>query len=151
MNRRGFLASILALGAAPAIVRAGSLMQLWVPRQQIFGIGRLMGFPDDGSLYIALFTSDSGLVAVCNEATYEGYARQEVQRDVASFLVENNVVKNAKEIVFPVREDGVFSVDGFSIIDERGVPVASGLLSTRLTISQGVTPSFKPESIIIEA
>lgn len=28
MNRRGFLGSILALGAAPAIVRADSLMRI---------------------------------------------------------------------------------------------------------------------------
>lgn len=32
MNRRGFLGSILALGAAPAIVRADSLMRI-VPRE----------------------------------------------------------------------------------------------------------------------
>lgn len=46
MNRRGFLGSILALGAAPAIVRASSLMKLallrppggvWVD----FGSGRM--------------------------------------------------------------------------------------------------------------
>lgn len=36
MNRRGFLTSILALGAAPAIVRAESLMKLWVPPQEIW-------------------------------------------------------------------------------------------------------------------
>ena len=35
MNRRGFLGSILALGAAPAIVRAESLMTLWVPSQEV--------------------------------------------------------------------------------------------------------------------
>lgn len=34
MNRRGFLGSILALGAAPAIVRADSLMRI-VPREAI--------------------------------------------------------------------------------------------------------------------
>lgn len=31
MNRRGFLASILAAGAAPAIIKADSLMRLWAP------------------------------------------------------------------------------------------------------------------------
>jgi hypothetical protein len=31
MNRRGFLGSILAAGAAPSIVSAGSLMQIWTP------------------------------------------------------------------------------------------------------------------------
>lgn len=32
MNRRGFLSSVIALGASPAIVRAESMMKLWVPR-----------------------------------------------------------------------------------------------------------------------
>lgn len=35
MDRRGFLGSILALGAAPAIVRADSLMKLWTPQQAL--------------------------------------------------------------------------------------------------------------------
>lgn len=35
ITRRGFLKSMLALGAAPAIVRAESLMKLWVPPQDI--------------------------------------------------------------------------------------------------------------------
>lgn len=44
MNRRGFLAGILAAAAAPAIVKSGSLMPIYVPRQTIikpdeFGLG----------------------------------------------------------------------------------------------------------------
>lgn len=35
MNRRGFLGSILALGAAPAIVSATSLMPIWVPADEV--------------------------------------------------------------------------------------------------------------------
>lgn len=31
VTRRGFLTGMLALGAAPAIVRAESLMRIWVP------------------------------------------------------------------------------------------------------------------------
>jgi hypothetical protein len=33
MNRRGFLGAILTAAAAPAIVRAGSLMPIWLPQQ----------------------------------------------------------------------------------------------------------------------
>lgn len=33
MNRRGFLKSILAIGVAPAVVRAESLMPLWTPER----------------------------------------------------------------------------------------------------------------------
>lgn len=35
-TRRGFLLGMLALGAAPAIVRAESLMRIWVPPQEIW-------------------------------------------------------------------------------------------------------------------
>lgn len=36
MNRRGFLGSILALGAAPAIVKAESLMRIAAPAAEVF-------------------------------------------------------------------------------------------------------------------
>lgn len=35
MNRRGFLASMLALAAAPAIVKAENLMKIYVPRDEL--------------------------------------------------------------------------------------------------------------------
>jgi hypothetical protein len=35
MNRRGFLQTCLALAAAPAIVRAESIMRIWTPPQNI--------------------------------------------------------------------------------------------------------------------
>lgn len=38
MNRRGFLGTILALGAAPAIVRADSLMRIIVPGRPILDV-----------------------------------------------------------------------------------------------------------------
>jgi hypothetical protein len=43
ITRRGFLTGMLALGAAPAIVRAASLMPIWVPPQELM-IGRYEGF-----------------------------------------------------------------------------------------------------------
>lgn len=38
MNRRGFLSAMLAAGTAPAIVKASSLMPLWVPRANPYEI-----------------------------------------------------------------------------------------------------------------
>lgn len=35
MNRRGFLGAMLAAAAAPAIVKAESLMPIWVPKQEL--------------------------------------------------------------------------------------------------------------------
>jgi hypothetical protein len=36
MNRRGFLGSILAAAAAPAIIKVENAMRLWVPRQTLY-------------------------------------------------------------------------------------------------------------------
>ena len=42
MQRRSFLASILTAGAAPAIIKADSLMKLWVPpARRIIPVGYL--------------------------------------------------------------------------------------------------------------
>lgn len=45
MNRRGFLAGILAGTAAPSIVRSESLMRLWVPPQGVWHRGGLVSSP----------------------------------------------------------------------------------------------------------
>lgn len=50
MNRRGFLGSILALGAAPAIVRADSLMRV-VPRETTILTPEFKKSVFDGSIW----------------------------------------------------------------------------------------------------
>ena len=67
MDRRSFLSSILALGAAPAIVRADSLMRI-VPRETLVEV--------PGSLYARLYaratfaapTADWGEVFIVNQS-----------------------------------------------------------------------------------
>ena len=62
MNRRSFLSSILALGAAPAIVRADSLMRI-VPREALVEV--------PGSLYArATFAADDTYVLVVSPSDY---------------------------------------------------------------------------------
>ena len=49
MNRRGFLTSILALGAAPAIVKASSLMkvqEIWLPENNIISQSGIILYGD---------------------------------------------------------------------------------------------------------
>ncbi len=49
ITRRGFLKSILALGAAPAICKAENLMKIYVPKQGIFiptGFGLMTWNPE---------------------------------------------------------------------------------------------------------
>lgn len=46
ITRRGFLTGMLALGAAPAIVRAESLMRIWVPRQEVLTLDMIRALRD---------------------------------------------------------------------------------------------------------
>ena len=56
MQRRSFLTSILALGAAPAIVKADSLMRIVPPKLMVpgrgFVISQVMSFPPPGDVMI---------------------------------------------------------------------------------------------------
>ncbi len=53
LNRRQFLGSILALAAAPAIVRASSLMKVPVRQTQLFGAAYDLGGPESLVMYDA--------------------------------------------------------------------------------------------------
>jgi hypothetical protein len=59
MNRRGFIGSILAAGAAPSIVSSGSLMQIWTPVQ----VAWLDGMHDDAAAIYAWSTGQRALGA----------------------------------------------------------------------------------------
>jgi len=75
VSRRGFLTGMLALGAAPAIVRAESLMRLWVPPQTLMPmeIGRYEGFrfitsdalPDELTYYVDRAAMNRDYTAYC--------------------------------------------------------------------------------------
>ena len=76
MNRRGFLSSCLALAAAPAIVRADSLMRI-VPRNT--GIITFDGCDQwmDPN-YPAIFDcDDGGLASICHRTFVENRAQIE--------------------------------------------------------------------------
>ena len=45
-TRRGFLLGMLALGATPAIVRAESLMRIWVPPQEVLTLDMIRAARD---------------------------------------------------------------------------------------------------------
>jgi len=67
-TRRGFLKSILALAAAPAIVKASSLMPIYVPKPEVFTFGTgdftveaWMSPVNDGWHHIALVKDSTGV------------------------------------------------------------------------------------------
>lgn len=74
IQRRSFLGSILALAAAPSIVRASSLMPLWVPPKAIIWGD---GVHDDAAGLAALF---AGLPYVIKAASAGVIRRDEAGR-----------------------------------------------------------------------
>lgn len=78
ITRRGLLAGILAAGAAPAIVRAGSIMPIWVPKAQIISLS--------GDFTLEVVTDKRLVVTQGNQMRWEdkpegGWIRFVIQRD----------------------------------------------------------------------
>lgn len=112
MNRRGFLASCLALCAAPAIVRASSLMPIVVRRPSPTPLD--LGFPWSFALLGA-----SGLIA-----------NQLVRVDHSAFkriyddFGQGNFHVYQQPITFPVSQEGM-TVTGIALVDSAGNTITS--------------------------
>ena len=74
MNRRNFLASMLAACAAPAIIKADSLMQIARPTRFAYSEGGLL-IPD-GMMLVSLLDKRHGVVfsELMQQFPYPGYA-----------------------------------------------------------------------------
>lgn len=94
MNRRGFLGAILACGVAPAIVRAESLMKIYVPQQKIIlrdlsayslywvGFDPANGISDSSAMCIVTIDSKGNRIYSTSEmnATSEEGMKEVIQR-----------------------------------------------------------------------
>ncbi len=98
MNRRDFIASILAAGVAPAFVRSESLMRLWVPKRK--GILEILSGPP----YMSdeLIQLPNGVIAGCHPMP---------------------LVLSTKQIVFfndagmyYINENGIATIHGYPVI-----------------------------------
>jgi hypothetical protein len=69
MNRRGFLGSIIAMAAAPAIVKASSLMpgRVWTPTLKTGWMAWNAGFLSDHGLW----TPDKSLVFIAEHNSFD--------------------------------------------------------------------------------
>jgi hypothetical protein len=84
MNRRGFLAAILAAASAPAIVQADSLMRIFVPPQEIVILWGDGAHDDTAALQRWM---NGGRVF-----TPEGMLRSSSQLTSQSFLISSTVI-----------------------------------------------------------
>lgn len=105
-------------------------------------------------LYISLHTADptetgTQLTSECN---YTGYARVPVARNGAGFTVTGDLAKNAGIVTFPTCTGGNNVITHAGIgLDQTGAGTLlfTGALDFPLAISNGITPEFRNENIII--
>jgi hypothetical protein len=126
---------------------ATGLLDLVFNNTALAGIGS--GLPASttaGSLYLALHTANPGAGGnqSTSEATYTGYARLAVARSTGGWTISGDAYQNAAAIAFPAATAGSETETYFSIgsaATGAGEILLSGVLTTPLAVSSGITPT----------
>jgi hypothetical protein len=126
------------------------LLKLIFNNTDVADIGDASGLQNsatEGSLYVALHTSDPGEAGAqnTNEISYTGYGRVAVARNTGGWTVSNNEATNAGAINFGACSAGSGTATHFSVgtaSSGTGKLLYSGALTASLAISAGITPSF---------
>jgi len=100
-----------------------------------------------GSLYVSLHTADPGEAGdqTTNETAYTSYARVAVARSGVGWTVSTNQAQNAAEIAFPQSTGGSSTITTFPVgmsLAGAGKVLYKGALTSSLSVSNGITPSF---------
>jgi hypothetical protein len=143
--------------------QAADLLSLICENTDMTGIGDaggLRGSAVAGSLYVSLHSADPGETGdqTTNEITYTTYARVAITRAGASWNVavaDPATAKNAAAVTFPACTVGSVTASYFGVgtvaLPGAGKLLFSGVLSTPLAISPGVTPEFAIDQMILTA
>ena len=122
----------------------------------------LRGSSTAGVLYVSLHTANptEGGSQTSSETTYTGYARVSVVRSAGNWtvtLVDSgpSTVTNAAQVNFPQCTDNVGAphtllyVGVGTAATGTGKLLYSGALASSLAVSQNITPSFAPGTLVI--
>jgi hypothetical protein len=143
MDRRGFLSSILALGMAPAIVRAESIMRIVVPQRVILWGD---GIHDDTAALQAFF--DGGLVV-----TPEGIAVGNHLRG-GLYVVTSTIITNKAEDRMLTNSHLIGRLDDFSPmfrLDEFASPPIGGIAITTRDYTNANIHSRPGRAVVCDA
>lgn len=110
----------------------------------------LRGSTTAGSLFVALHTADPGEAGdqTTSEAAYTSYARVAVARSSAGWTVSGtapSIAGNAALVAFPACTGGSAVCTHFSVglaTSGASTILASGALTSSLSVSNGITPSY---------
>ena len=100
-----------------------------------------------GNIYVRLHSADPGEGGTgdTNEIAYTGYAPVAIARSVAGFSVSGDTVSNAALVQFGICTAGTANAAYFSFClgnGEGAKIIGSGILSSALSISNGIQPQF---------
>jgi hypothetical protein len=112
------------------------------------------------SLYVSLHTGDPGEAGdqTTSEATYTSYARVAIARSsgspawTVSSIAGVGTAKNTGAINFPACTGGSNTISYFGVGRDSsgaGKLLYSGALSASLAVSNGITPSFAANALVI--
>ena len=127
-----------------------SILELIFNNTAIANIGDAPGLQPsstDGSLYLALFTSDpTDIGTVSGEADYTGYARVAVVRTSAGWAIASGVASNVAAITFGACTAGNNDITHFGVATGGTTSVVDllyhGSLDSSLAVSSGITPEI---------
>lgn len=108
----------------------------------------------DTNLFVSLHTADPGVAGTqsTSEAAYTSYARVAVARTSAGWSISNETISNVGAISFPAATGGSETETFFGIgtaASGAGVLLARGSLTSGLTVSSGITPSFAAGALTV--
>lgn len=107
------------------------------------------------NLYLSLHTSDPGEAGsqTSNETAYTNYARQAVVRTSGGWTISGNQVKNTVLVQFPQCGASGATITHVAIgtdVSGTGQIIASGALSSPITVANLIQPQFSAEALVLE-
>lgn len=116
----------------------------------------LRGSSTAGNFYISLHTADPGETGTqtTSEAAYTSYARVAVVRSGSGWTVSSGSATNAAAITFPACTGSTATCTYFGIgtaSSGTGTLLFSAALSSSLSVSTGITPSFAIGALTVTA
>lgn len=103
------------------------------------------------ALGVALHTGDPGEAGdqTTNEATYTGYAREDVTRNGSNWSVSANSVSPVADIEFTVASGGTNTITHFSVGKASGdYLIISGTVTPNISVSDTVQPILTTSTAI---
>jgi hypothetical protein len=116
--------------------------------------GTVPGWNANGNLFMSLHTGSPGVGGnqTTSEATYTGYARVAISRDVAGMLISGGQISNAALVQFGACTSGTNALTHYAIGTDAsgtGQVLYFEALTTSFTVTAPIQPQFGTSTMTI--